>query len=592
MSAWITQRSARGNLQAQFSFAVALRDWEMGDGSDIFGNATAHGAPVADLLALAGVSPASATGTLNTTVALTGVAGDPIVQADLDAAGGDVEGEPYDRITGHARYRKDTIDLSAGQIQAGAKQVHLEAAFTHSPGRFDTGVLRFQTSTNAMPLDQVHLLEAARPGAKGTVQVQARGTVDIVPPENGRPGFRIQDLHAEVSGRKLQLAGGELGNVLVTAGTEGGSLKAHFESDLADSSIAGDGQWRLLDDYPGSATIRLAKVDLAQLRAWLAPAGSLAGLAGAAEASLRLDGPLLTPRTMKAELRIVRLEFAPAPATGLAPEAFTLRNAGDIVLTMTGSAVTVGQHASPAPARISASPAAGRSIRKIRSTCASAATPTSSLVRDLNRDLIASGSVKVDASVRGSLGAPQVTGRVEFANAGFNISDVPNGISSANGVLLFTGDRASIQSFTGETGGGKIELSGFAAYGGDGPTVFRLHASALQVRVRYPEGVSTVANADLRFSGTNDSSILSGTITVLRTGFNPQSDFSSLLAQSSEPVRTPASRHRPARRFDLRYAECHRAGYPGAKRPHPGRPGGSQPAPPWHLHQSRRAGPR
>ncbi len=532
----------RGNLQAQFSFAVALRDWEMRDGSDIFGNATAHGAPVADLLALAGVSPASATGTLNTTVALTGVAGDPIVQADLDAAGGDVEGEPYDRITGHARYRKDTIDLSAGQIQAGAKQVHLEAAFTHSPGRFDTGVLRFQTSTNAMPLDQVHLLEAARPGAKGTVQVQARGTVDIVPPENGRPGFRIQDLHAEVSGRKLQLAGGELGNVLVTAGTEGGSLKAHFESDLADSSIAGDGQWRLLDDYPGSATIRLAKVDLAQLRAWLAPAGSLAGLAGAAEASLRLDGPLLTPRTMKAELRIVRLEFAPTPATGLAPEAFTLRNAGDIILTMTGSAVTVRAARLTGPGTDFSVTGRWSLDQKNPLDLRIGGHADLKLVRDLNRDLIASGSVKVDASVRGSLGAPQVTGRVEFANAGFNISDVPNGISSANGVLLFTGDRASIQSFTGETGGGKIELSGFAAYGGDGPTVFRLHASALQVRVRYPEGVSTVANADLRFSGTNDSSILSGTITVLRTGFNPQSDFSSLLAQSSEPVRTPASR--------------------------------------------------
>ena len=36
--------------------------------------------------------------------------------------------------------------------------------------------------------------------------------------------------------------------------------------------------------------------------------------------------------------------------------------------------------------------------------------------------------------------------------------------------------------------------------------------------------------------------MLSGTITVLRTGFNPQSDFSSLIARSSEPVKTPAGR--------------------------------------------------
>jgi translocation and assembly module TamB len=35
--------------------------------------------------------------------------------------------------------------------------------------------------------------------------------------------------------------------------------------------------------------------------------------------------------------------------------------------------------------------------------------------------------------------------------------------------------------------------------------------------------------------------MLSGTVTILRAGFNPQSDFSSLLAQSAQPVRTPSA---------------------------------------------------
>ena len=68
--------------------------------------------------------------------------------------------------------------------------------------------------------------------------------------------------------------------------------------------------------------------------------------------------------------------------------------------------------------------------------------------------------------------------------------------------VLFTKERATIQSLTGETGGGTIELSGFASYGG-GQTVFRIHARAREVRVRYPEGVSTVANASLNFTGTH-----------------------------------------------------------------------------------------
>ena len=85
--------------------------------------------------------------------------------------------------------------------------------------------------------------------------------------------------------------------------------------------------------------------------------------------------------------------------------------------------------------------------------------------------------------------------------------DVPNGISNATGTVMFTKERATIQDFTGETGGGKIDLSGFVSYGG-GPLVFRLRARVQQVRVRYPEGVSTVADANLNLTGTTDSGVL------------------------------------------------------------------------------------
>jgi translocation and assembly module TamB len=39
-----------------------------------------------------------------------------------------------------------------------------------------------------------------------------------------------------------------------------------------------------------------------------------------------------------------------------------------------------------------------------------------------------------------------------------------------------------------------------------------------------------------------DNSMLSGTITVLRTGVNLQSDFTSILAKSAEPIQTPSAR--------------------------------------------------
>ncbi|HEV2444703.1 MAG TPA: translocation/assembly module TamB domain-containing protein, partial [Candidatus Sulfopaludibacter sp.] len=92
-----------------------------------------------------------------------------------------------------------------------------------------------------------------------------------------------------------------------------------------------------------------------------------------------------------------------------------------------------------------------------------------------------------------------------------------------------------------ETGGGKVQLSGFAGYEG-GQTIFRIHARVSEVRVRYPEGVSTVADATLNLTGSLERSMLAGTVTIRRTGFNPQTDFSSLIAQSAQPVQTPSAR--------------------------------------------------
>ena len=61
------------------------------------------------------------------------------------------------------------------------------------------------------------------------------------------------------------------------------------------------------------------------------------------------------------------------------------------------------------------------------------------------------------------------------------------------------------------------------------------------MRVRYPAGVSTLANASLNLTGTSTRSMLSGTVTVLRTGFNVQSDFGSALASSGGPAEMPSA---------------------------------------------------
>jgi translocation and assembly module TamB len=540
---------ARGGLRAQFQAAVALRQWKSSPDSEIFGNATLRNAPLAELAAAVEWAGPPAAGSLNATAQAAGTLSNPLVQADIEALRGRFAEEPFDRFTAHVNYSVRTLEAASAQIAAGTKQVRLKASYDHAAGSFDTGLLRFEITTNAMPLEQIATLAKARSGVKGTVEASAGGSIQIEPASRVRRGFRILDLRADIAARGLQLDDQSFGDARLTAATEGQTLKAHLESNVASSSITGDGSWLLEDDYPGTANIAFSRLDFARLHEWIAPAKPAAAetFEGFAEGGLRIDGPAVRPHALKAELRIPKFEFGPAPGTlplrtGAAP--LVIRNAEPMAATLANSVFTVeNAHLVGRDTDLTI----GGKIQFDRNNALDLRVNGRidlGFLEDFGADILSAGGVTVTASVRGAFDKPQIGGRLEVQNGSISLADFSNGLDNANGVITFSGDRATIQSLTGESGGGKIRISGFAGYGGD-QVVFNLHADAEAVRVRYPEGVSTVANASLDLNGTTQRSMLVGSITILRTGFNPQSDFSSLLARSSEPVETPSARGGP-----------------------------------------------
>lgn len=529
-------------VRARFELAVGLREWKADASSLIAGTATIRDGDLSDLAPLVTSAKLPFTGTLAGSARINGTIDNPLVSADVEVTRGVLQNEPFDRLAAHVNYSGRLLEMAHAQVTAGAKLVQWDAAYEHAAGNYEAGRLRFQVTSNAMPLNQIQTLLAERPSVKGTVQVTARGDVNLAPPHNGQPEFRITDLHGDVVAKGLQLAGQSLGNARLQVNSQARVVRAHLDSNFADSVVHGDGQWSLEGDYPGSITISFSRLDFSQARAWLSPSPSaaLGRVAGFAEGQLRIDGPILKPALLKAELRIPNIEIGPAPTTG-APGSLTLHNSGPIVATAESSVVTVRSARLVGPSTDVGITGKIQLQQKNPLDLHASGRVNLDLVHELDHDFFSTGAITADATVRGSFDAPQISGRVEFQQATFNIADLPIGLSNANGVILFSGDRATIQRFTGESGGGKITLTGFAGYGG-GPIVFRLHARMDQVRLRYPEGVSNVADADLNLTGTSDRSMLAGTLTVRRTGINPQSDVSSLLAKSAQPVETPSVR--------------------------------------------------
>ncbi len=431
------------------------------------------------------------------------------------------------------------MELANGQVAAGPRNATVKALYQHQADNFGTGQLRFQADSNAMPLNQFQIVSKEYPGINGTAELHAGGVVDIVP---ASPGFHVVSLNGTLAGKGLRINDQPLRDATLTATTKGTDLTAHFDSELAGSVIEGDGKWALTGDYPGTAQVTFKRLDLERLRTWLRgskPPGGLQ-LTGSAEGTLSVNGPAIKPDQWKAQLRIPSLEVG--PGTDLAPtgSALALHNAEPIVISMERNIVKMESVRMVGRATdLSLSGTVNLQQKNPLDLRVNGRFDLASL-RDFNQDIYGAGFIETGVNIRGTLSQPQVAGRLEVKDATLSLAELPVVVSKTSGVILFDGSRATIQSLSGESGGGKVTITGFAGYSGD-TMVFRLHATAHEMRLRYPEDFSTVADASLSLTGATDSSTLSGHITVLRTGFNPHSDFSSVLAKSAEPVRTPSA---------------------------------------------------
>jgi translocation and assembly module TamB len=126
---------------------------------------------------------------------------------------------------------------------------------------------------------------------------------------------------------------------------------------------------------------------------------------------------------------------------------------------------------------------------------------------------------------------------VTIADGAIALIDLPNGLSNIHGTLIFDQDQLSVQSMTARTGGGNINVGGYITYRNE--LAFNLTAAGNDIRLRYPQGVSSSADVNLRLSGNLKNSNLSGDVTVTRFGITPQFDLALYLARSKMAPQAP-----------------------------------------------------
>jgi translocation and assembly module TamB len=501
-----------------------------------------RGLPVERVLVAIRRMDIPAKGNLSGKVHFTGTMDNPEGDVDVDLANAVLYQEPLDHLRAKASYRAQSIDVEQLEAAAGPSRIDLTAKFAHPRGNLNAGTLQFHVNSANVDLARIRNVQMLRPGAGGRIQMAADISAEI---RGSEPRVLLGDVKANLAAAQIVADGKNYGDLTLNADTAGGKVNFTLASNLAGASIQGRGNTQLSGDYPVDAQLGFNNL------AWASLEGLVQGQRGeqnfdvAADGHVAIQGPILKPDDLRGSVEISRLEMTAklknAAATSAKPKPgppqVTLKNDGPISASLDRQTLRINQARITGPQTdFQARGSVSLKDRMLNLTLNSNANLA--VIESFDRDVSSSGNIVLATTVRGTFSDPVVNGTLQIRNASFISTALPNGIANANGQVVFNGSSVSISDLTAESGGGKVTIRGSGVLTGN--RRFGLSLNGSGVRVRLEEGVSLVADANLNLTGTPGGSALSGTVTIEKVAYAPQTDLASILVRASPPVQATA----------------------------------------------------
>jgi len=520
----------------------------------ISGQVQIRNAQIAEVLKEAGFDPV-VSGVATATVKFSGTLSRPDAEIALQVEKPAGFGQQLDRLRANVHYLPETINVSAGETDRGPSKLQFQGVFQHRANDWKNGDLRFDAAAQGLQLTSIKEYAALQSGIDSTLEGKANGSARLA---NGE--LKLVAINGDAKAHSVTWDAQTLGDVTLTAATRGTELALHASTQVRDITIDGQGTWKLEGDYPGTAAIRFSRINVGTLHSIVMAGGQLEqdslpfeGFIDGASATFNVA--LLKPREVQAELTVPTVQINPKSTQtfrlGVQAQDLVVKNSAPLIVGISAKEARI--RSAKLSARDTSLEATGAiALDRAGADLTVRGSVNLIILQLLNPDLVARGNATVQASVRGTLRDPLLSGRMDLKNASLYLSDLPNGVDNANGALVFDRNRATIEKLTAETGGGTIDFSGFVGFGS--PLLYRLQAVAQKVRVRYPEDVSTTFNATLALNGTSDASTVSGVITLTRASFTPRADLAQILAQASRTAPAPATSSEYIRgmQFDVR----------------------------------------
>jgi translocation and assembly module TamB len=479
-----------------------------------------HNADVAEFDRLVGIS-APVGGIVNASVSMSGTRENPSATGHMELREGAAYGVDIPLLKSDLRLSDteitfDKIDATAyGAELSGSAAVNL-VKFSLALGDLKKDEFRVNISGQNLSLSRFSRLQSSRFELGGVANFTVRATGSSVEP--------TLDAHAHIRG--LSLDRQRAGDFYIDAVSHGSllNLNAHSEFEKADLGIAGT--IILADGYQSNLDLAFHHLDAdSMVRSYL-PGNAVQN--ARIEGTLHLEGPLRVPAELKASAEIQTFGAD-------LQQHVHLQNVGPLRLLIENQTVMLENfHLSGSGTDFTAHGKAQLSGQKNLDVELNG-TVNMTQLQSFNPKILSRGTLGINLTASGPIAQPVLQGRLDVKNIFISHNDFPSGLSDLNGELSFNGNRIQIERLSGTTGGGTIALMGSATYQ-NGALLLDLAGSAQDVRLRYPPGVSSTANANLHLTGTSNGALLSGDVVVTKLAITPGFDFGAYIERSRQGI--------------------------------------------------------
>ncbi|MBL8148500.1 MAG: translocation/assembly module TamB [Blastocatellia bacterium] len=411
--------------------------------------------------------------------------------------------------------RKEKLDFNQLNIE-------LPIGFINGKATYDTNTGDYKIGLGSKKLDISGLKSfKERKVSVAPIKAEVSGAGNISDPKLG----------IFLSSSRLMIGESELKDLELVTSTVNGVAELNLKASYLDSPYNLSGKVKLADDLPLEAEIKLKDRSILPLLNLFISAPPR--LNAAATGSLKIRGPLAGDEGIGIkDLKVV------ADLTSLAMRVEAVEEGDLAYLVANDGAVMIEADSKKISFKNLKLKGEGTSLA-VSGNLSSTTNSSLQLQGELNlklintfsRSLSVGGIASVTAAVVNSPKEPaRLTGKVDLSNVSFRYLGFPLAVQEGKGRLLFTANRAVIESFVAKSGAGQITLDGGAVLDNFVPERFRVGIKGKEVRVNYPSSVRSIVDGELVVQGGRRFQLISGNVNIRRAEYTQFTDIRTVTA--------------------------------------------------------------